>query len=154
MASGGARARRNGADPNAVRRDNDHLEFEELPADGRAGDAPDWPLSPRATRREVALWRQEWRRPQAVAWQARGQEIEVALYVRTLRMTEKPGATAAMLAELRRQRDALGLTANGMKSLRWIIETGQKAATDRQARATGTEGPAPRWRPEVIDGGT
>lgn len=158
MARGGARVRSGPpADPNAVRRERDHMEFTTLPADGRDGDAPTWPLSPRPTRRELTLWRQEWRRPQAVMWQIRGLEIEVALYIRTLRTAEKPGVAAAMLAEIRRQRDALGLTANGLKALRWIIETGQAAAQRQSAAATGTEGrpaPAARWRPEVIEGGT
>jgi hypothetical protein len=153
MTRGGARVRSGpGADPNAIRRDQDHLAFEALPAAGRQGEAPPWPLSPRATGRERILWGEEWRRPQAVAWQARGQEIEVAIYVRTLRIAERPRATAAILAEIRRQRDALGLTANGMKALRWIIET---QAETRRDRATGTEGKtAARWKPEVIDGGS
>ena len=81
---GGARAHSGPApDPNALRRDRDGESWVTLPAEGRSGAAPKWPLAGKS-KREAELWAQEWKRPQAVIWEANGQEIEVALYVRSL----------------------------------------------------------------------
>ena len=131
------------------------MEFTSLPAEGPDVAVPAWPLSPRATRRENAIWAREWARPQAVMWQRYGLETEVAIYVRMLRGAEKPGVTAAILGEVRRRSDALGLTVAGLRANRWLISEMNAAARDDAQRATGTENVAAksRWKPEVLDGG-
>ena len=79
MSSGGARARSGPPpDPNALRRDrpSDRDGWVTLPAEGRQGDAPEWPLVGQSDR-EAELWAAEWRRPQAVQWELTGAELEV-----------------------------------------------------------------------------
>lgn len=111
-------------DPMALRRDRgDDRGWMHLPAAGRQGDPPPWPLS-RAPRRELDLWAAEWRRPQAVLWEANGQEIEVALYVRTLREAEAQGASSARRTLVRQMQEALAITHGGLLRFRLIIATG------------------------------
>ena len=152
MSSGGARATSGPApDPMALRRDRDRSGWTHLPAEGRQGETPTWPLS-RPTARETALWDAEWRRPQAVMWEANHQELEVAIYVRTLRQAESPRASVAMRTLLRQHQEALGLSLPGLHRNRWIIAT--TAAPARPAAATGTEGrPSIRERMKVVQGG-
>ena len=122
MPSGGARARSGPApDPNALRRDRDKAEWTHLPAAGRSGEPPKWPLS-RPTARELAIWTEEWTRPQAIAWEANGQEREVALYVRSVRDAERPNAPTAARVLVRGLATDLGLNIPGLRSNRWIIE--------------------------------
>jgi hypothetical protein len=54
-------------------------------------------------------------------WERNGQQLEVALYVRTLRDAEKHDAPVASRTLLRQQMDALGLTVPGLRSNRWVI---------------------------------
>ena len=133
MASGGARARSGPApDPNALRRDRkDDAGWTTLPASGRKGPAPEFPL-PGATERELEIWEREWKRPQAIMWERNGQEHEVALYVRTLVRAEDPEVSAALLTLVRQMQEALGLSIPGLHRNRWII-----------AEATGAQISAP-----------
>lgn len=116
-------------DPNALRRDrpSDQAGWVTLPAAGRSGPPPDWPLT-HGTRRELDLWAAEWRRPQAIMWEANGQEIEVAIYVRTLRQSEQPSSPISMRTLLRQQQEALGVSLPGLARLRWRIESATAAA--------------------------
>lgn len=69
MPKGGARARSGPApDPNALRRERDVGEWTILPADGRPGSAPEWPLRGQSDR-EVELWDAMWSKPQALMWE-------------------------------------------------------------------------------------
>ena len=132
MASGGARARSGPApDPNALRRDRpSDGEWETLPAEGRLGDPPAWPLLGQ-TEREAELWIVMWAKPQAIIWERNGQEIEVALYVRNLTYVENPESSVTAGTLLRQQADSLGVTVPGMRSHRW------KIAAKPQERSTG-----------------
>lgn len=107
-------------DPNALRRDRVPIDWTLLPAAGRLGVPPPWPLT-RPTARELVFWEREWSRPQAIAWQHNRQELEVALYVRSLVAAERPDARITMRTLVRQQQDALGLTAPGLRSNRWAI---------------------------------
>lgn len=120
MTSGGARVR-SGPPPDsqALRRDRDASTWTRIPS-SRTGPPPAWPL-PRPTKRELAIWEQEWRRPQAVMWEAYGWQSQVAIYVRHLRMAEDPKASATARALLLRQEDALGISIGGLQRNRWII---------------------------------
>jgi hypothetical protein len=138
MSSGGSRARSGPApDPNALRRERDASDWIHLPATGRQGPTPAWPLS-RATSRERQLWEAEWQRPQAVMWEANGQFVEVALYVRSLKEAERPKASVALRTLVKQQQEALGLSLPGLARNRWII-----AGTRDQAQ-----------RPQVVSGGS
>lgn len=127
VASGGARARSGPpADPNALRRSSSSDgEWLTLPASGRPGNAPAWPLTT-ASAREREIWRRLWKLPQAVAWQQLLLHDQVALYCRRLAIAEHPDATAAEATLARQLQDALGLSAPGLRSMRWRIEQVEK----------------------------
>lgn len=121
MSRGGARARSGPPpDPSALKRERDGDQWTTLPVEGRAGDPPEWPLA-RATIREKALWAREWARPQAVEWERNGQELEVALYVRSLVAAEKAKASVPARTLVRQQQEALGLSLPGLLRNRWRI---------------------------------
>jgi hypothetical protein len=121
MASGGARARSGPApDPNAFRRERDNGEWATLPAAGREGATPDWPLNGQ-TMREAELWEQLWVKPQACMWERYGQEFEVALYVRRFAEAEEIEAKVTLSTLVRQMADSLGLTTPGMRANRWRI---------------------------------
>lgn len=60
--------------------------------------------------------------PQAVAWEQLLLHDQVALYCRRLAVAERPLATAAEATLARQLQDALGLSAPGLRSLRWRID--------------------------------
>jgi hypothetical protein len=121
MASGGARARSGPApQANAIRNGRAGADWIRLPASGRKGEPPPWPLT-RGTGREKALWADEWKRPQAIMWQANGQELEVALYVRAIRIAENPKAKAGDRTLVVRLQEHLGLSQPGLARNRWMI---------------------------------
>jgi hypothetical protein len=120
MAKGGARARSGPApDPHALRRDrkSDAAGWTVLPAEGRVGEEPPWPLTT-PTDREEDLWWAFWRKPQALLWEANGQVYEVALHVRCFAEAEKPEAPTSLRTLVRQQADALLLTIPAMRAAR------------------------------------
>lgn len=136
MPSGGARTRSGPApDPNALRRERDQGEWVILPAAGRQGALPDWPLDA-ADPRELVVWERLWRSPQAIMWEKYGQDLEVAQYCRALVRFERPRGSVQYGTLLRQIGDSLGLTTPGMRSHRWRIERDEP----RELRATGTAG--------------
>lgn len=122
-------------DPNALRRERDAGEWKILPAKGRVGDAPDWPLVG-LTGREVDLWTVLWRKPQALMWERHGQEIEVALYVRNLSLAELPGSPVNLGTLVRQMADSLGLTTPGLRANRWRIEPAEDVPAAGRPRTT------------------
>lgn len=106
--------------PNARRR-NARLDFHQLPASGRKGEAPAWPIPGRQTIKERSLWAELWASPQAVAWESMGWARSVARYVRIAVAAEKSGASTRLLAEVRQLEDRLGLNPKAMRSLGWEI---------------------------------
>ncbi len=140
MASGGARALSGPApDPNALRRDRDGGSWVKLPAAGRVGDPPVWPLNG-FTDREKFFWSMLWKTPQATEWEKAGIELEVALHARALAVAEKPKAPIAAFTLVRQQMEALGLTLPGMSRLRWKIVAvpALSAVPDEKPAATVT----------------
>lgn len=123
----------NGPPPNPnARRRNARPAFRRLPAMGRVGEPPAWPLGGRASKGELELWAQLWSCPQAVAWEELGCVRTVARYARITIAAERPKANAAVMSEARQLEDRLGLNPKAMRSLGWEIttETGQEASGD------------------------
>ena len=145
--SGGARSRSGPPRTRgALRRGNAGDDLMHLDPAGRQDDPPAWPLS-RPVRFELETWAREWRRPQAIAWERLGWEVQVALYVRTLRQASSPKASAGTTTNLLRQMVNLGLTEDGMARNRWAIAPSPTASGQvRPAVVTGPTG----WRALVL----
>ncbi len=109
-----------------------------LPANGREGAPPKWPL-PDQTPEEVEAWAQLWATPQAVAWEPLGTGVhrEVARYCRLLLRTESAESYAAQHAQATALADRLGLTPKAMRLLLWQIAPDEMA----ERRAEKTEVP-------------
>src|SRR6187551_1139013 len=75
-----------------------------LPSAGRPGDPPKWPL-PAPIEAELAVWKDLWALPQAVAWERFGWTRTVARYVRDLIEAEDRRAPVALKAEVRQAED-------------------------------------------------
>lgn len=122
MAKGGARNRSGPpADPGSGRSDARGLEFVELPFSGFEGEAPEFPL-PSPSDRELVVWAELWRSPQAVAWaREEWRWAAVGMYVRVRVRAEDPGAPGAILAQVHRFADQVGLTPAGLSENGWTI---------------------------------
>lgn len=123
MPSGGARSRSGPPpDPTALRRDRktDKAGWLVLPAEGRTGPTPAWPLAD-GTKREAEVWEALWVLPQAVEWERASQWFEVGLHVRSLVAAESAKATAADRTLVRQQQEALGLSQPGLARNRWRL---------------------------------
>jgi hypothetical protein len=184
MASGGARATSGPSpDPEALRRDRkSDPKWIDLPAEGRVGPPPEWPLTGKAAHipaltpswlrevedeekkqlildqieseasalfsREIELWTEEWRRPQAVKWEQNGQEVEVALYVRALVAAETPNAKVTLRTLVKQQQEALGLSLPGLARNHWRVED----TAELRADPVEPKAKAAKSRFKVIDG--
>ena len=109
--------------PNARRR-NARPAFRRLPAAGRRGEPPAWPLG-KPTAGERDLWADLWASPQAVAWEELGWSRTVARYARIVIVAERRGGdrriAIAAATEARQLEDRLGLNPKSMRSLGWEI---------------------------------
>jgi hypothetical protein len=116
-----------------------------LPAEGRQGEPPPWPLPGRRTASEMDAWVELWSTPQAVAWERLGAGCirEVARYCRLRTAAEKPAATAAQQAQVTALADRLGLTPKAMRLLLWEVAA-DEVAEQRQS-SEGDDAP-PRIR--------
>lgn len=122
------------------RRRNARPDWRVLPAAGRDGEAPSWPLSGRNTKARSALWEQLWSTPQAVAWEALGWTRVIARYTKLLLDAEKPGASTSLLAEVRQLEDRIGLTPMSMKRLQWEVGPVQvEEPKDEPAKVTSID---------------
>jgi hypothetical protein len=139
MASGGAR-RRSGPppDPNSFRSQRSGTDWMDLPAQGRAGRAPRWPLFEKS-RRENGLWLRLWRKPQAILWERDGLTDQVAMYVRTFCEAAEPGAPASLRTLVRQQEGELLLNLPSLLAARMRI-----VADDTPPAAATTGGDVPR----------
>lgn len=121
---GGAR-NRSGPPPDekSGRSDRRGLSFTALPSEGYCGEVPDFPL-PDVTERELEVWADAWRTPQAEAWAAQPwRHRTVALWVRWSVRMEHPEASAALGQVVVRFADQIGLTPAGLKENGWKIAT-------------------------------
>jgi len=131
-----------------------------LPAEGRAGVAPEWPVGLEPSARARVVWDGLWSTPQAVAWERLGWTRVVARYAqmvadseRDLSEVEDPKvylalsrAQAALMPELRQLEDRLGLTPMSMLRLRWEVTT-DEVGQQREAR----KAPVKRRRLAAVD---
>lgn len=153
MPKGGARSRSGPApDPTALRRERDAGEWTILPAEGREGSAPDWPLT-EPSEREFELWVALWRKPQALMWERFGQEVEVALYARRLAEAEEPKSFVNLSTLVRQMSDSLGLTTPGMRANRWRIDRVDSGETGLAKPAVAATNSA-RARLRAVPGGS
>src|SRR5690242_19553073 len=117
------------------RRRNATVAMTQLPAEGRKGPTPDWPLPSLPTDdeglfatlegREAELWDELWATPQAVAWERLRWLRTVARYVRFEVRAETGDLKAG--AEARLLEDRLGLTPQAMLRLRWEVSADEVA---------------------------
>lgn len=151
MPSGGARRRSGPApDPGSLRQLARTDEWIKLPASGRPGDPPAWPL-PRPTLREKALWAKLWSSPQAVEWEQQQIDFEVALYVRRLSEAEVRRSPATLSTLVLRMATSLGLTGDGLRANRWLIVDDQPDA-EPAAAAPARKSSRDRLRVVADDG--
>ena len=156
MARGGAR-NRSGPPPNekSERSDLRGYKLTALPAQGYDGPVPDFPL-PAPTGRELEVWEQAWRTPQACAWSMPSESWRiptVGLWVRVKVRCEDAEAGAALLGQLHRFADQIGMTTAGLAEMGWKVavdELADKRQDDKPAAAK----PAPVRRMRAVsDGG-
>lgn len=182
MNHGGARSRSGPAvDPKSGRSDRRGLTFKQLPAEGWDGPVPDFPLPtmkrtgtvvengvkvsvPDNTatvslrRREMQIWRDVWSMPQGAAWASRRNQwlhSTIAEYCRLKALVERgPDSNAALVAQLHRYRDQIGLSQAGMREHGWDIavdELADKRAED--AAQPAVPAASSRDRMKAIAGG-
>ena len=124
----------------------------DLPAKGRTGRTPAWPLPGPADRDERAAWVQLWKTPQAHAWEQLGWTRTVARYCRVMVASERPGAPSSLLAQVTAMEDRLGLTPKAMRLLLWRIAPDEVA--ERREEKTSTPSPSRARRLRAVDTGS
>ena len=155
MARGGARNRSGPpADPNSARSDARGYKLTALPAEGYTGPVPDFPL-PSPSERELEVWASAWRTPQACAWSMPSEawrQRTVALWVRTTVRCEDPEAPSALLGQLHRFADQVGMTTAGLAEMGWSVAVDQ-LATRRADEPAAPARQTSRDRLKAVPGG-
>lgn len=171
MPRGGARNRSGPApDPKSGRSDRRGYTLTALPSEGYTHTAPDFPL-PAILRwnefyeakakkreldqgateqfrdRELAIWRDAWSSPQACVWSSSPWRWQtIGEYCRLKAIVElEPDANAALVAQLHRYRDQIGLTPAGLKENGWAIAVDEVAAKSVEDKGKASA-PAPQPR--------
>ena len=176
MTRGGAR-NRSGPKPSedSGRSDRRGFSLTALPAGGYDGEAPEFPLPPRAVfrweyedkrrfqvfdadatadiaERERELWAWLWTTPQACAWSMPSEAWRlhtIAMYVRTFVICEGSEATAADKGSLHRFADQIGMTTAGLAEMGWKVAVDEVSA--RAAEKPAEEKPtSSRGRMKVV----
>lgn len=164
MGSGGSRNRSGPqADPSSGRSERRGFTLTALPSEGYSGIVPEFMLQPIVLfteyfedkvkvkvaddgltesfrEREADVWAEAWSTPQACAWSMESWRWPVvAEYCRLKTVMEfDPQATAALVGQMHRYRDQLGLTPAGLKDNGWAI-----AADEVAAKRDRADDPAP-----------
>ena len=153
MARGGARNRSGPKpDPTSARSDRRGYSLTALPSEGFTGTPPAFPL-PDPLPRELALWEQAWRTPQACAWSLPSEAWRtrtVAMWVRLSVRCEQPDAAASLLAQLHRFADQIGMTTAGLAELGWKVAVDQVAAQAATRPAKKKAEPKPKPEPRRL----
>lgn len=161
MARGGARNRSGPTvDPKSARSDVRGLKFTALPREGFQGKTPDFPLpagtDENLTSRERSIWVEVWQTPQAAAWNVeRWRWSIIGEYCRLKATVEfDTAASAALIGQLHRYRDQIGLTPAGLKENGWALAADevQEKRNDKQSADKPAAGPQRRLRAVNGDG--
>lgn len=123
-----------------------------MPAEGRQGRAPAWPLPGRMRVGELEAWRGLWRTPQAVAWERLGWTRVVGRYCRVM-VSAESNLDNKLLAEARQLEDRLGLTPKSMRLLLWTIvgDTVAERRAERRERSRAGAPVDPRERIKAVE---
>lgn len=156
MARGGAR-NRSGPKPdeNSGRSDARGYSLTALPAQGYAGEAPDFPL-PLPSDRELEVWAQVWTTPQACAWSMPSESWRVptvAMWTRTRVRCEAEDASASLMGQLHRFADQVGLTTAGLAEMGWKVAVDETADRRVESPSPIASSDDPRDRLSVVAGG-
>lgn len=138
-----------------------------LPAGGHTGRAPAFPL-PKISRgsqqsvtdafrkRELEIWRQVWKTPQAAAWSIDPWRWPtVAEFCRLKTAVElDPDSNAALYSRLREYRNEIGLGPDGLRMNGWAISRDQVTprAQKKAAAKKATEKAPPQRRLRSVSG--
>jgi hypothetical protein len=114
-----------------------------LPAEGRKGEPPPWPLDEDPSPAESKAWRQLWSTPRAVAWGRVGWTRTLARLARMMVAAEQPDATSALRAQVVALEDRHGLTPRGMRTMLWTIADDELGGRRQE--------PTLRPRPRAVD---
>lgn len=144
MSRGGARNRSGpAASEDSGRSDRRGYSLTALPAGGYSGEAPAFPL-PLPSERELEVWAQAWTTPQACAWSMPSEMWRVrtvAMWVRLSVRCETEDAPAALLGQLHRFADQIGMTTAGLAEMGWKVavdEVSKKAAEKQPEKAASS----------------
>lgn len=144
MGSGGARNRSGPkASESSGRSDRRGYVLSALPAAGYDGPIPDFPLT-EPTQRELSVWNEAWRTPQACAWSVPSESWRVrtvALWVRLTVRCEDPGVGAAVLGQLHRFADQIGMTTAGLAEMGWKVQVDEVAQRSAAKKAESPSRP-------------
>lgn len=153
MARGGSRNRSGPkANPDSGRSDRRGYKLTALPAQGYDGPTPDFPL-PDATPRELEVWAQAWTTPQACAWAMPSEAWRfrtVAMWVRLTVRCEQPDAGAALLGQLHRFADQIGMTTAGLAEMGWQVAVDDLAERSSDAEKSTEKTSSSRDRMKVV----
>ena len=156
MTSGGARNRSGPArDESSGRSDRRGFKLTALPAQGFTGPAPQFPF-PDASDRELEVWADLWRTPQACAWSMPSEAWRVrtvALYTRTVVRCEDPAAPATLLGQLHRFADQIGMTTAGLAEMGWKVAVDEVAVKAAEKSDATPARKSSRDRLSVVPGG-
>lgn len=162
MASGGAR-NRSGPQPSesSLTSAKRGLSFRMLDAEGYSGAVPEFPLTPSTTddligAREASIWATVWTYPQAIAWAEEPWRHEtIAEFCRLKATIEfEPGSNAALVGQMHRYRDQIGLSPAGLKENGWKIGAPAVAeSASVNAQAAPRRKSSSKARLKVVSGG-
>lgn len=178
MTQGGARNRSGPpADPSSGRSDARGIKLTALPSEGYPLAPPAFPLpkmvryrweyedkrryqavdedaTERYRERELEVWAEVWSTPQGAAWSTQSWRWSIiAEYCRLKTIVEgEPDSNAALVAQLHRYRDQIGLTPAGLKENGWAIAV-DVVAEKREERAAAPRRRTSRDRMTVVTGG-
>ena len=155
MSRGGSRNRSGPApDPSSGRSERRGYSLTALPAEGYDGPIPDFPL-PDPSSREIEVWEQAWRTPQACAWSMPSESWRVrtvAMWVRLTVRCEDPEAGATLLGQLHRFADQIGMTTAGLAEMGWRVAV-DETAPRRAEKQRAAKPKSSRDRLKVVSGG-